>query len=521
MRAAQVVVPFRAPRSRLETVVARLAPVASAREAFDRDNNWASALGQAAEDLGPVFASFAAYLATRVDLLAVSDCRELARVRTRARWPVERIARTIAAELSDAGAIVDLAAEPVAVTSFSQTHRARLRSRERVHVAVVTLDDDAADADLDLLAHVRHACGGVLPDLVVDAAIADFRNRFNLWRDCRRRLPMTLEAAERMESGAPVVVARPRLDLCSRHVFVSDDPLDSAEMPADVASPWERPADRALELISTWLRQAVSGAVFPVPAAGDVVGPGGRLVATGTLARLPAATGSHMVTYLLALVGDLPDRSWAALALELTPLRNAAPQAEVARAFRCLVPFRDDRSCDSGSDVADHAFLQWRAATKHGWLPSPDLVPFYQGLFAVVTAVRDRAPGRDLLAEAARGLRFEAGVRQFDEWTRGIDVMNAMERQMMLMLQLPQKLDQLLTIAADGAVRVQLVTAEDRGAGRRSRAAAVASILLVAAAVALLAGAAVPWPPGVWDSAPSLGLLVAGGLLVWAVGRAL
>ena len=156
----------------------------------------------------------------------------------------------------------------------------------------------------------------------------------------------------------------------------------------------------------------------------------------------------------------------------------------------------------------------------------PGLAPLPARRLVLSGAVRgdvggaELAPGRDVLGEAVRGLRLDAGVRQLDEWFQSADMLSAMERQMLSLLQLPPKLDQLLTVAADGTVRVQLAT-DEQAVARRSRAAATIALLLVAAAAVMLVGGGVSSSAAWSESARSVAMLLAGGLLVWAVGRVL
>jgi hypothetical protein len=89
-----------------------------------------------------------------------------------------------------------------------------------------------------------------------------------------------------------------------------------------------------------------------------------------------------------------------------------------------------------------------------------------------------------------------------------------------LLMQLPQKIDRLLTVAAEGSVRVQLVNDQDRAA-RRLRAAVTMALLMVTGAVMMLVGSTGSGPHAWSDSAQAAGLLVTGGLLVWAAGRVL
>jgi hypothetical protein len=516
-----VVVPFRTSRSRRRIAAARLAAVRPT-ETVGSEQEWAARLRHAAEDLGPVFVSFCDYLSTRLDLLPAGASVALGQAfNSPPCWPAAAVARRIAAELEHATSLRDLSARAVVSTPYSQTHEARLPAGERVHVEVVTLDDEAAAADLELVPLIGGVCRSFISEAVFASAVSDFHAWFAERRDCRRRLPLALAATARAVPGAPIVVAAPRPEFCSAHVLVSALPAEPVDLPGEEDDvPWQRASDPALDVVSAWLRQAISGDVVPVLAPGSVIVPGRPVVTCDGFARFTARTRQHLTAYLLALGSDLPDRAWDALAHELLPVAGAAPREEVARAFRCLVPFRDDRTCNSGSEVADRAFLQWRTATKHGWIPTADIAAFYRGLATVIAAVREVASGRDLLAEAVHGLRLATTLRQFDEWSQGLDLTGAVERQVTLLMQLPQKLDRLLTVAAEGSVRVQLVS-DERRAARRVRATALVALLMVASAVAVLAGSIGSWPHAWSDSTQATALVLTGGLLVWAAGRVL
>jgi hypothetical protein len=81
-------------------------------------------------------------------------------------------------------------------------------------------------------------------------------------------------------------------------------------------------------------------------------------------------------------------------------------------------------------------------------------------------------------------------------------------------------LDRLLTVAADGSVRVHLAH-DERAAPRRARATAALALVLVAAAAIVLASAAVPLDAVSAESRQALAVLAAGGVFVWVVGRVL
>jgi ubiquinone biosynthesis protein len=514
MRPNPVVVPFRSRRTRRDEVRHGLAALTRA-DAGDREQ-WASRVRVALESLGPLFASFGTYLGSRIDLLSAGECRELAACASPP-LSVAHLRTLLGRERPDGIAwLRDVDPMPRAQSVMAQAHAARLADGTAVEVEVVTGSLEDWAEDLDLLPLVQTVSYGRLSPAMLESAIAGFRAQLLHDGDLRARAALLHSAARDAAQGAPLVVPRLRAELCTSRVLVTETPaFEDAEAvgAVDLMATAERRA-----ALAVWLRQALFGSVLPLFVHGEIATDRGRLVASTRLARLPEATQQHLLAHLFAVADDTPDRSWAALEPELERAADAASPEDVQRVFRRLVPFRDDRSGRSGSAVADHAFLQWRFASQHGWLPRAHVAPFYQSLMEAVARTTDAAAGADALADAIDGLRLTAGLRQLNALAGEVDVMAAIERHMALMLELPDKLDRLLTVAADGSVRVQLVAADE--GSRRMRSAALLAALLVIAAVALLAGSTSA-VRAVWGS-QSIGwvaLVATGALLVWGVGR--
>ena len=218
MQAAPIVVPLRPRQPRRQEVVARLA---TAMPRGPGDQDWAGRLREAADDLGPVFASFAAYLGTRVDLLPIADCRALARTtHTADIWPLSRVMRAIAAEIEDGTALVGLRPDPLSTTPVSQTHASRLRTGECVVVEVLTVDVAAADGAFELLPLLQRPCAGRIAAHAFTAAVADFIVRFREQCDGRRRWRMAAAAMVAAPHTAAGWWGMPRLELCGERVFV-------------------------------------------------------------------------------------------------------------------------------------------------------------------------------------------------------------------------------------------------------------------------------------------------------------
>jgi hypothetical protein len=511
-----VVVPFR-PRFRRRDEINR--HLAAWESAGDARGDWASRARGVLEGLGPVFGAFAAYIGSRIDLLPAMDCRELARAdRTGRAASPDVVQSLLSADLASMGANLAVDPVPVVVAAVTQVHRAFMPDGTVVHVHVHTTSFQESSEDLEALALAEPVFTGRIASPALVSAVADFRARFHQEADLMARAALLEDGAREMRRGAPLLLPRAFPALCSPRILVTEIPEDeeSAALAGEDPRASESPGKAAVQ---AWLRQALFASVCPIFAPDERMAMAGDRLIASSVMSIPTRTQQRLLSYLFAVAGESPDRAWAALRADLVAAPDAAPAEHVEREFRRLVPFRDDRSTDTGSMVANHVFLQWRSASRHGWLPAPPVVPFYRGLFGALSAAPHSDADGDVLADAISSLRVQSDVRQLGTWMADSDVMSAVERQMALLIELPQKLDRLLTVAADGAVRVQLVT-DDPSASQRDRAATAVALVLLAAALIVLAGA-LPAVRQLWASEPwrSAVLVITGAVLVWTVGR--
>jgi hypothetical protein len=512
MSRSGVVAPFRV-RSTRRSEVALL--VASAAIAADGER-WAVEVRDTLERLGPAFGAFAVYMGSRVDLLSALDCYELARAHASPR-PPQQVRALLAAEAAVAdGRIRHVDVVPTAVTAATQTHAARLADGTAIDLEIPTAVADAGE-DLELLTLTDALFAPRVAGPALTAAADDFRARLHAEWDTTERLAALHAAMADMARGAPVIVPRPSAELSSPNMLVTV--LDDEDWRIAEQASVEEPDADARALLSAWLRLALFESAYPMLAPHEPIRCIGNRFMARQMIRSNGAVQQHLLAYLFAVTSDLPDSAWAALQRELAPTPRRATDEELQRAFRRLVPFRDDRHTESGSATADHIFLQWRTASQHGWLPGPSLVPFYCALFGVVSGTGSTA-GSDIVADAIASLRVTADVRQLGGWAAQADLPAAMERQLAMALDLPEKLNRLLSAAADGTIRVQLMTANPAVTTRRQTVSAALSLLLVGAALVVLAGESVQVRQA-WGSEPwrSIALVAMGALTVWAIGR--
>ena len=261
-------------------------------------------------------------------------------------------------------------------------------------------------------------------------------------------------------------------------------------------SPW--PGELAVRLCRTWLRQACFGRAFPVAldAAAVRLLPGDRMAWTGgAFAALPPRGRENLWEYLLAAAAHDPERACAALVQEMDG--GPAGGEGLHQRLRQLVPFRDG-GWAATDDLAGYLFLHWRCATALGYRPRPHLILFYRGLSRLAVTARRLAPGRDPLREGVEAVRLTAGLSDVTRLFSSESAKEVLGGYSAALLAMPQRLNELLTLAAEGRTNIKLEMVEPPPERRRkdSSAAALTAVLTMAAVVLLahhLAGALGSW----------------------------
>ena len=537
----------------------------------------------ALQALGPVFSAFGLYLGSRVDLLPAADCLELSAISERVPpLPVAAVRERIAAELGlpAESILAELGPEPCESRLLVQGHCARLADGQAVVLRFVRPEAvEAAEAELARLpllagAFVRgaHPGGAGWPEGLLGEAIADFRRSLREGVDLAATADalglLALDAEDFGLLAAPAV----RRDLCTPRLLVVDDPGGTDLAAAMAAAAVSRDATRRRELVRllcvAWLRQALEGRVFPVglTETGARAVAGGRLAfLAGSFARPPAADRTNLRGFLFAMAAHEPDDACSYLLREMTREGPEAAEETLRLQIRQVVPFRDGAWSVAGTSLAEHIFVCARQARACGFRPRPQLVAFYRGLAAVALAARQLAPPRserrgpfehpgaatraedpaqagsekhadqpehpehpeqpetletDALLEALREVRVLNSFAQVREamappWS------DQWGRYAMLMSELPRKMDELLTLAAETGARTTRPEADRSARSEEGSHLLLAGALLVLGTLALLlhhfvqSGALA----GRGEAVGATLFLTVGGILLWTLGR--
>ncbi len=457
-------------------------------------------LGAALEQLGPVFAAFGRYLVQRADLLPASDC--LALEGLGGEPPLSHVVavdRTIERQLGRPRTEVfpGFDEEPFEVRWLDQCHRARLAGGEKVVVRVIharaqgfALEGEDLEGELEALAELRGVFAG--PGFAgadhFPSVLEDFRRAIAARLDLGT-LAAGLESLARDARGSDLLVV-PRVfgELSTSRVLTTEwlpgSTLD--EIFTGPALPEIDAHDLARRLGLIWLRMALAGRRFPIEAEVREL-PDGRLAVTGgRFAALPDATRVRLWSYLRALIEHFPDRAAASLLPEVSKARPDAVAAELRTRVRQVVPFRDGGWSATGESLGEYAVLHWRLLRDAGFIPRRHLDEFYQGLFWAARAARRLAPQQDPLGEAVRDFDWLAGWNQFRQLTAPRQVAVTAESYLEALVDLPPKVDRILTLAAREGFRLPRRSRR----GEKNATARVIALALSMAALALLAG---PW----------------------------
>jgi ubiquinone biosynthesis protein len=480
------------------------------------EENYARRLSERLAALGPVFAGFGRYLATRSDLAPRRTRAELAAIPdTGDALPFASVAALVRAQLgaSPERLFLEFHPTPADVGLWTQTHLAWIAPGVPVVVTIVRPEAaDEIERDIPLLFHVAPWID-VPPDMLA-AAVADYELTLH------RRLDQTHQASS-LATLAAGARAGGRFDApvcyhdhCSANVLTAERLVGEAlDASADAGEALAR------RVTAAWLRQAFAGHVVPYDfTTRDILLVDDRLVLTGgVLEPHSSAERARFAAYLTTVASDEPDAAvnWILEGGSFSP----ALETSLRHRLRQAVPFREGEW--SGDDrLVQHVLVQWRVARDAGWALSPHHLHLYRGLQAVAQIAQDLAPDADTLLRALEDERLRIGLVQAGELLDPRNAVATLDRAIQELADLPQKFDDVLTMAAQGRLRMKLHLPEAReNEDARNRTVLLVTALVAFAAAAMILRHLVPAAGEAGERVGALILLLVGGWLLFAASR--
>jgi hypothetical protein len=277
----------------------------------------------------------------------------------------------------------------------------------------------------------------------------------------------------------------------------------------------------ARQLASGWIWQAVSGHIVPFDFdLSSLCVQRNRLALTSAAFEPQTSAGqARFLSYLVAGAADDTDTAAGWIVGSATRGENGEPEDALLRRFRQVVPFRDGEW--SGDDrFAEQLLAQWRATTASGWHLLAHQLHLFRGIQAVNAGTTRLAPAHDSLLAALKSERLRLGLADAAHLVDPRALPGAMDKLLHDVVNLPQQLDQILTLAAAGRLRVKLHVPEAQEARqvRNRTVSLVASLVIMTGLTFLLRHVAPAWGTGV-ERLGFLLLMIVGGWLLAAAAR--
>ncbi|MFQ5350910.1 MAG: AarF/UbiB family protein, partial [Thermoanaerobaculia bacterium] len=434
------------------------------RSGTDLPGEWGSRLRQRLIAAGPLAARFGIHLGSRVDLFSGTDCLALLEIPDQGppshpAKVADLLSRELQARPDELFAALD--PEPFDSGLVFQWHRARLAEGNDVVVELVhpELLSDLESGALRPIVE-RLVAAGELPAAARDA-VGDLERQLDRLATCDELEKL----ADETEDSRWIEVPRAHRRFCTQRIRVLADLDGEAAEAAGDREDRKTRENRARRLARAWLALALSGRVYPSEPWGRNVRylPSGKVAFLGGgIGRLPRTAQGDLRDYLAAVAAKNP----ALAALTFLDLLPDVPAGRRLRdRLRHTDPFRD-RGWDVGGDLfARQVLAHRRTASELGYDLPEDLAPFYRGLFLLNQEVRALAGDRPVgkLLQQRREARLLLLFGELREEVESGHWSGTLERQLSLVSGLPQKLDRILTLAAEDD--------RDENAGGRSTAA--------------------------------------------------
>ena len=482
------------------------------------------------EEAGGVYIKLGQIAATRVDLVPPDIADALAKLQNRVPpEPRESIQAALEAEL-DASVdevFAEFEWEPLAAASIGQTHRAQLRTGERVVVKVQRPGiDELMERDLaalSLIAGVAQRRTALGQGMRSGELVAQFAHSLRAELDFRREADAMEEMASRLADRSPVRIPRVHRELLTRRLLVQERFEGCTVTDTQQLDEWgiDRRALAELLLHST-LDQVLRASFFHAdPHPGNVFAfPDGTLglIDFGAVGRLDSIQLAAVLDIMAALARN--DVSLLRDGIErVTDVTEAGSPEQLERALARLLA---DHLRPNGG--VDPAVLQDLVAmlTRFGVRLPGDLVILSRALVTLDGTLRVLAPGMSLVAAATEMITATTPEPILD---RKALVRAELEAALPHLRRLPDRIDRILTLAGRGDLRVRSVVDEDGGRilrtlVNRSLLAVVGSAFLLVSALLLVAtdeGPTVATDTGLFEVFGFGGLLVGAVLLLRVV----
>ncbi|MFT5368534.1 MAG: ubiquinone biosynthesis protein [Candidatus Latescibacterota bacterium] len=483
------------------------------------------------DKLGQGFAVFGRYLACRADLFPISNCLAFGSITDVARPTLfENLGVFFHAQIGRPLLEVYEAfePEPFQVCTLYQLHCARMH--RGVDVVVKIQHPDVQDRLNEVWRHLSNlecvwVALGFAQETFADV-VAHFKSTLTIQMDflSERENLLVLKDDLQTSEWCRVPTAYPML--CGSKVLTIEG-FGGCLNQTQQSDAGEKRLILAHSLCAGWLQQVFHGRVFTTAADLDhiVSLPNETVVfLSGPFFKLSSNTRENIGAYLTASAQHDPEQACRSLLLEMEATPSACDEKTLRHLFRQVVPFRDGGWGNIGvqDSLPEHIFVHWRLVTEHGYRPRTELLNFLCGLFQVSASAHQLAPDADPFNDALIAYQERLRNDQFQTAFATEQWSDALDKYAGSFSELPQKIDSLLTQAADGdlTLRFHIQEATEHRHMRNTSSVAISLLLLLVAVVLLVyhltqSGITIVW----LEKMGAVVFIMIGSVLLWIIMR--
>jgi ubiquinone biosynthesis protein len=483
------------------------------------------------EKLGQGFALFGQYLACRADLFPISSCLVLGDITDVARsTSFEDLGVFFQAQMGRPLLEVyeTFEPEPFQVYTLYQLHHAHMHGGADVVVKIQHPDVhnrlDEVWRHLESLERVFMALG-FAQETFADV-VAHFKAMLTFQMDFVSERENLLVAKEDLQTSEWCRVPTVYPMLCGDKVLTLEG-FDRCLDQNKQSDSGEKRLTLARSFCSGWLQQVFHGRVYTTAAhLRYVVGLPNESVVflSGPFLKLSSNTRENIWSYLTATAQHDPEQACRSLLREMDAKSSVCDEKTLRHLFRQVVPFRDGGWGNLGvqDGLLEHIFVHWRLVTEQGYRPRKELLNFFCGLFWVGASAHQLAPDADPFNDALIIYQEQLRNDQFQDAFATESWSDALNKYAGSFSELPQKLDALLTQAADGdlTLRFRIQEATEHRQTRNTSSVAISLLILLVAVVLLVYHLVQSGMARVWlEQIGAVVFAMIGSVLLWIIMR--
>ena len=417
-------------------------------------------------ELGGIFATFADYLGTRVDLFHLEHSLEFSKARSQNSAPSWQ--RDNVDETGNHWAPQQLFIEPQPFERrpLENLYRGQLRD------GTVVIMRRRIEVGAHEFKQLNQLAPSVTPFManpqLFGKIVKDFQTQVEMALDYCQVSALLAQLGNPSQEGRPFVVPKVYPELCDKMTLVYK-PVSGQRMDHFIMNSRSKggpffdgleaqangyiPEEIARVLCDAWLQLTLTHGIAPVSfSQRDIIITSSNQVALlgVEFQEISKSTRDILSKYLIHSSNDDPAKALQQLR-QASDSPSSIPDKELERMFRQLVPFRHGGWNDHGgiNSAAETVFAQVRLLQQHGVSLKPAFVDLVRGLYSTARIARQLSPIRDSLSEGIKDIRLASLLENTREILNPIHWTAQSDKLIAMMMFAPKNFDQTIDMLTE------------------------------------------------------------------------